>query len=346
MNIKYFQDNERDVWDDFIKENAFDGGLLQSWQWGNFKKNIGHKLWRIGLESDGKLLMASLIIQHKKFGLNFLYSPRGFVISKEVIHQMKIESVLNEFLAEIKKLSVGEQSIFFRVDPSWPVDVLPEDYLVKSGLGKINNLFQPIHTLIIDITQSSEDLLSNMHQKTRYNIGLAQRKGMNIKISSEIGDVGILYSLLNKTKEKQGIAIHSIDYYRTMAAVLGKKDMTRVLFAEFQGKFLAAILVAFFNDRAYYLHGGSDFSYRQLMAPHLLQWKAIEYAKQNNYKFYDFWGVALADSTIPREKKWTGITRFKRGFSPNAPITEYVGLFEVGYRERLYKIKKLIGRFR
>jgi len=350
MQFQIFQDNQKGQWNDFIKANALDGGLLQSWQWGDFKKSLGHQVWRVGLVDQGQILIASQLIRHKKLAFNFLYSPRGLVISKEVMRQMKIKEVLGQFLIEIKDLAKKQKAIFLRVDPAWPRtsprllpdpgrgksgDVLPEKFLTEAGFKSIENLIQPIHTLILDLTKNSEELLAQTHHKTRYNIGLAERKGLTVK--ADHNQLDVFYNLLSKTKERQAIGIHSKKYYQKMTEVLAPEKMLNIFTAEFQGKNLAAILVAYFNQTAYYLHGGSDPAFRQLMAPHLLQWTAIQEAQKNGYKFYDFWGVAPDVVKIKREENWRGITRFKRGFAPAAPIVEYAGLFELAYRPRLYK---------
>jgi lipid II:glycine glycyltransferase (peptidoglycan interpeptide bridge formation enzyme) len=148
-----------------------------------------------------------------------------------------------------------------------------------------------------------------MKPKTRYNIRLAERKGVKVRISE---DAEALYSLLTKTAGRdKGYTPHPEDYYQKMLATLGPKDLVKIFVAEYQGQPLAAVLVSFFGEVAIYLHGGFDESQRNLMAPYLCQWEAIKYAKLKNCHYYDFWGVAETDD--PKDG-WAGITRFKDGF--------------------------------
>ena len=86
-------------------------------------------------------------------------------------------------------------------------------------------------------------------------------------------------------------------------------------------------MIVFGNDTATYLFGASDYEYRNLMAPHLLQWQAIKDAKDKDLWFYDFWGAA-PEGSEGKLSQWAGFTRFKKGFSPELELTEYIGTYE------------------
>jgi lipid II:glycine glycyltransferase (peptidoglycan interpeptide bridge formation enzyme) len=116
-----------------------------------------------------------------------------------------------------------------------------------------------------------------------------------------------------------------------MAKTLGSSKILRVLVAEGDGQPLAAMLLIRYGDTATYSHGASSDNARNLMAPHLLQWKAIEEAKADGFKLYDFRGIALSDDpTHP----WAGITRFKAGFGGR--VVRYAGTYDLPLRKSLY----------
>ncbi|MFH1671454.1 MAG: peptidoglycan bridge formation glycyltransferase FemA/FemB family protein, partial [Candidatus Portnoybacteria bacterium] len=138
--------------------------------------------------------------------------------------------------------------------------------------------------------------------------------------------------LLKETAKRDGFHLHPEDYYRKMLEIMGEK--IKLFSAGYQGKIIAGSLVCFFDDTAAYLHGASDYNTRNLMAPYLLQWQAILKAKELGLKYYDFYGID--------EKKWPGVTRFKKGFGGKKVI--YPGAYDVIYSPLWYWGYNLVRR--
>ena len=307
--------NQKEVWDQFVIEN--NGSFLQSWQWGEFQESLGRQIWRI--EKDN---LKALVIQHDlPFRKNYLYCPRGPI------------GPIETFLEEAKKIAQQENSIFFKIEPDrdCPLDTVLESRTVSKGqsLFRSSKQIQPSKTLILDITRSEEELLSRMHPKTRYNIRLAQKKGVTVEQSSE--KIDDFLRLSEETAKRDKFHLHSKEYYQKMLEVLGNKGMVKLFLAKYQNKIIAANLICFFGQTATYLHGASDYNFRQIMASHLLQWQAICQVKSQGLKYYDFYGID--------EKKWPGVTRFKKGFT-GQEIT-YPGAFDLVFQPGWYKIYNL-----
>ncbi len=314
---------EKEKWNLFIRENS-DGGLLQSWEWGEFQTSLGRKVIRISKKND---FIANLIKYPLLFNKFYLYCPRGPILERSKFKNQKLD--LSSFIEEIKSIAKKENVIFFRFDPPFSSDYQFENLkLIKT------KPFQPQQTLILDLSKSEEELLKDMHQKTRYNIKLAQKKGVKIREGSE-KDTEIFWTLIQKAAKRNGFKTHPKIYYQKLIEVLGKKNLVKLFIAQIKERPIAAILVAFFNKKGYYLHGGSDYQYRNLMAPYLLQWHAILEAKRRNLKFYDFWGVD--------PKKWPGLTRFKAGFAPKTKSISYLGTYDIPFNWLYYGYK--IARF-
>lgn len=110
--------------------------------------------------------------------------------------------------------------------------------------------------------------------------------------------------------------------------------MNLLFIAEYQGKTIAANLVNFFGPTATYTHGGWDWEYRSLMAPHLLQWEQIKEAKNRGCKAYDFWGIDKIN--------WPGITRFKKGFGGKE--VNYIGTFDLILKQAWYSAYILVKK--
>ncbi|MFC1700800.1 lipid II:glycine glycyltransferase FemX [Patescibacteria group bacterium] len=262
--------------------------FLQSRGWGEFQKSLGRKTWWI----DG-----ALVIEYDlPFGMSYLYCPHSDIVP------------------DVKEI-IGKH-IFLKVEP---LSVIPRD-LIKSSKE-----WQPSKTIILDLEGVS---LEKMHSKTRYNIRLAEKKGVVVK---ERKDIDIFLNLLKKTAERDKFHLHEDNYYQKMMEVLDVK----MLVAEYQGEIIAAGLFHF-KDKAIYLYGASDYKHRNLMASSLLQWKAILKAKELGCRQYDFWGID--------EKKWPGVTRFKRGFGGKE--VSYPGSFDLVLRPIWYKIYNLLRRLR
>ena len=270
--------------------------FLQSKEWAEFQKALGRKVWEV----DGN----NVIKHNMPFGKSYLYSPR----------------CRGDFLNKIKEIAKKENAIFFKAEP---VEINK-----NFGLRKSHDI-QPSKTLILDITKSEEELLKQMHHKTRYNIRLAERKEISVK--KDKNKFEDFWRLIQQTTKRDGFKPHPKEYYEKMLEVLG----IELFVAEYQNKIIAANIVVFYKKTAVYLHGASDYKHRNLMAPHLLQWHQILEAKKQECTEYDFWGI--------NEKKWPGVTRFKKGFSGREVI--YPGAFDLVFQPvwyRIYKIAKKV----
>jgi len=278
--------------------------FLQSSFWLDFQKSLGRKVWR--RDSAG-------IIKHNlPFAKSYLYAPRLRFSSFD--EQARCEGFLNE----IKKIAKEERAIFLKLEPEDNID------FQKFGLHKSTNI-QPQKTLVLDITKSEKGLLGQMHHKTRYNIRLAKRK--NIKIKKDKNKFQDYWRLIQKTIKRDKFKCHPKEYYKKMLEL----PIVELFVAIYKNKIIAANIVVFYKRTATYLHGASDYEYRNLMAPHLLQWHQILEAKKRECVEYDFWGID--------EKKWPGVTRFKKGFGGKEVI--YPGAYDLVFQPIWYGIYKL-----
>ncbi len=324
--------SQREKWDQFVIAN--NGHFLQSWSWGKFQESLGRQIWR--LETEG--LKALLIKHNLPLEKNYLYCPRGPVIRQIANNKQR---TINLFLDQVKKIAKQEKSIFFKIEPDnrgdygdSPLGIGTRTVSEGPSLFRSNKQIQPQKTLILDITKSEKELLSQLHQKTRYNIRLAQHKGVIIETANDNGATDTFLDLLEQTAKRDKFHLHPKEYYQKMLEVLGKEGMIKLFLAKYQNKIIAANLICFFGQTATYLHGASDYNFRQLMAPHFLQWQAIGQAQKLGLKYYDFWGID--------EKKWPGVTRFKKGF--NGQEITYPDAFDLVFRPWWYRLYNLARR--
>lgn len=338
MKIIEVKENQKDRWNDFIKSSP-NGSLLQSFGWGNFQKSLGRKIWRL-MVNNSQVLGATLITKHNlPFGKSYLYCPRGPIIRYGIIKSHSHRVVLRNILKRIREIAKRENSIFLRIDPT--INSGSEFFasLLLYNFKAAKRQVQPRDTLVLNITKSEDELLAPMHYKTRYNIRLAKRKGVKVRQSTDLKDIDIFWDLLQETIKREKFKPHSKEYYKKQIETLGTENLIKLFLAEYKGKVIACNIVSFFGDTATYLHGASLYQYRNLMAPHLLQWEAILEAKKQGCKLYDFWGIAPKD--VP-DHPWLGITRFKKGFGGKE--VHYIGAWDKVYQPGWYRLYSFTKR--
>lgn len=320
--------------------------FLQSKEWRKFQEAVGRKTLNISDENfSASIIEHSLPIVGKYF-----YVPKGpifnfqFSISNEFSN---LNDQISKQIQELIDLAKREKAGWIRVEP---VDSRILEVIGRySRIKKAPHDMQPRETLIMDISKSEEELLAGMKSKTRYNIKLAEKKGVSVINEQESGNKKNIEEFLRLTKimsERQGIVTHDENYYRKMFEIISE-SIIKLYVAEYENKIIAANIVIYYGDTAYYLHGASDDKYKNLMAPHFLQWRQIQDARKAGCVKYDFCGVKVNEK---KGRSWEGITRFKLGFSPNTKPVEFPGSYDIiispvrywGYRI-IQKIKSFIG---
>jgi len=341
MELFYFNPSEEEQkkLGDFIKSNASAAGaeFSQSFEWGEFLEVSGAEILRVGVKkSAGKeweILLAATLVK-KKIGGKFFYyyAPRG-PIYKQSGNPVE---VLEFLFQEIKKLN--EPALFLRFEilefkaDEFKKIASPEKPLL---FKKTINL-QPAKTLLLDLKKSTEELLKEMHQKTRYNIRLAEKHGVVIK-EGKADELKEFWRLLKTTGERDNFRLHPFSHYEKLMALNNQAPgFIKLYFAQVEGKNIAAGIFSFYGDKVTYLHGASDNEFRNLMSPYLLQWSLIKYAQAAGYLYYDFYGID--------EKKWPGVTRFKTGFG--GYVFEYSGTSDLVFKPVIYRVYEFLRKLR
>ncbi len=358
--------------------------FLQSNEWRKFQEAVGHKTFEITssalrapspYKGEGDFYFLASIVEHNlPIVGKYFYIPRGPVIC----HPEQVLGSDSEMLKQVQHdmeklidLAKKEKAGWIRIEPE-NEEVLEKirktlgvsrGHQVSKGykIVKAPHDMQPKETLIMDISKSEEEILAGMKSKTRYNIKLAEKKG--IKIFNNCHPEQVLGSdsnsempkrvrhdkdfyieeFLRLTKimsERQGIVTHDENYYRKMFEVI-PNNIIKLYVAEYEGKIIAANIVILYGDTAYYLHGASDDKYKNLMAPHLLQWRQIQDAREAGCEKYDFCGVKVSDK---KGRSWEGITRFKLGFSPKTRPIEFPGSYDIVISPVRYWVYRVIQK--
>lgn len=192
---------------------------------------------------------------------------------------------------------------------------------------------------MIDLQGEEEQVLARMKQKTRYNIRLAQKKGVVVRPTS---DVEAFHQLLAVTAARDGFAAHSLEYYRRAYALFHPLDQCELLQAEVDGTPVAALMVFCHGPRAWYFYGASSDLHRERMPTYLLQWEAMRWARSQGCTHYDLWGVPDRDEADLEAGFETtsgglwGVYRFKRGFGGR--LVRSAGPWDRVYQPLIYRL--------
>lgn len=337
MQFREIIEKEKDKWNSFILANSPDS-FLQSFEWGEFQQSVGRKAYHFTIEEDGNIRAIALAIEHAlPLGSRYWYLPRGPVFEKG-IDDVRRKEILGSLMSDLKREAQRSGAIFVRMDPAVAKDT--QDIFTSAGARLIPGSVQPKDTLVLDIDKGEEDILSQMKQKTRYNIRLAEKKGVEVAVSeAREEDLDALWNLISQTSARDGITSHGREYYAKMLSALRADDgalKARLYLARYQDRIIAANIVMRFGDYTIYLHGASSNEMRNLMAPYLLQWRQIQDAKSIGCRIYDFWGITVDDEN-PR---WAGITRFKQGFGGRE--VRYAGVYDLPVNPLLYGLYSFV----
>lgn len=337
MQWRVLSPEEKELYNDFIISSP-KGHILQTWQWGEIKGISGWKPIRIIIEEDGLIVGAcSLLVRKLPFRMGSLfYASRGPVldIGRDDVWEMMLQA--------IKELAKQNQVMFLKIDP----DVPEEDNIWKSRLmeaGFINaekgegfEGVQPRHVFRLDISLSEEYLLANMNQKTRYNLRLAEKKGVTVG-TGNIEDLSQFYRLLQETAARDRFLIRNYQYFRTLYETLSPAGMTELFLTIYEDKLIAGALAFRLGEKAWYIYGASSNQYRNVMPNYLMQWRMIQWAKAKGCTLYDFRGVP---GDVPENHPLYGLVKFKKGFG--GQYVSFVGEYDLVFNRFRYGLYRFL----
>lgn len=329
--------------------------FLQTYEWGQVKAKYGWEPIYLVWDHEGKMKeervvdhlssfilppsAAALILKRqilrKGFAarLSVLYSPKGPLLdwSNEVLRTC--------VLKDLQSFAKKQGAIFLKMDPDvilgTGVSHSEEDVPDSTGQAVVSEMkrlgweyssdqIQFRNTVLIDLSPTEDQILARMKQKTRYNVRLAEKKGVTLRVGT-LNDLPMLYKMYAETSIRDGFVIRDEGYYQTVWKLFMAGNPSQfsnspitdypslfaeALIAEVNSEPVAAIFVFYFAGRAYYVYGMSRDMHREKMPTYLLQWEAMKRAKANGCTVYDLWG---APEVFDESDSMWGVYRFKEG---------------------------------
>lgn len=325
-----------DAWDAFVAAHPA-GHILQTPAWGRLKAAFGWTCVRVALADQGRIVAgAQLLIRPLPLRLaSVAYIPKGPLVDWDD------HAGGAALWRAIDAAARVQQAAFLKIEPDIEDSPAWRERLARLGFRPSPQTLQPPRTIEVDIAPDEETILGAMKPKTRYNIGLAQRKGVSVRQGSE-ADLPVFHQLMAETAQRDRFAVHSPDYYALAYRLFVPAGRAALLIAEYEGEPLAALMVFALGRRAWYFYGASSDRHRNRMPTYLLQWEAIRWARARGCILYDLWGVPDEDEetleaqfTQRQDGLW-GVYRFKRGFGGR--LVRSVGAWDRVYNVPLYWI--------
>jgi len=292
--------------------------VLQSWAWGEFKARYGWKATRLLFVEEGRAVAAASVLERRPGPLPaaVLYVPKGPALDWSDC------AARERVLAELEALARHRRALFVKIDPDvyYPEGVpacggRPDcaaalaEVLAGRGWCFSAEQIQFRNTVLLDLEQTEEELLAGMKQKSRYNVRLAQRRGVTIREGSA-DDLALFYGLYAETAARDGFLIRPAEYYVDAWGRFLERGMARLLLAEVEGEAVAGLVAFAFGPTAWYMYGASSDRHREDMPNQLLQWEACRTAKAAGCRLYDLWGAP--DRLEDTDPMW-GVYQFKVG---------------------------------
>lgn len=317
--------------------------ILQTWEWGTVKSQTGWKAIPLEWNSNAAALVLkrSIPVGGLAARLSILYVPRGPVLDWEDT------GLRRQVLDELEGLARKEGAIFIKIDPDIVIghgipEIFPSqdaitEHEVQKELHQRGWFFskeqvQFRNTIWVDVNMSDKDLLARMKQKTRYNLRLAQKKGVHIRQGS-LNDLSLLYRMYSETSVRDGFVIRPEHYYQTVWRTFVDREMAEILIAEVEGEPVAGLIFFYFAGKAWYLYGMSRAIHREKMPNYLLQWEAMRRARDLGAKIYDLWGAP--DIFAESDSMWN-VYRFKEGLG--GKVIRTLGAWDYAPQSWLYAI--------
>jgi peptidoglycan pentaglycine glycine transferase (the first glycine) len=336
------------VWDDFVAAHP-NGHLLQTARWARLKTAFGWTAQRAELRTipspDAPILGgASILYRRLPWGQKVAYMPKGPVVDWNAPDQARAVVTM------ARAFGTKAHAALLKIEPELPDSPEVAARMASYGFIRSAQRVQPLSTIHIDLAADEETILSRMKPKWRYNVRLAERKGVSVRAGTA-ADLPAIQRLMDVTGERDGFGVHNADYHAAATAFFQPAGLMTWLLAEAEDEMLAAIAVFALGSRAWYMWGASGESGRNLMPNHALQWAAMRWAKARGCTLYDLWGIpdevganpdAYAEPESWGEGGLWGVYRFKQGFG--GQIVRYTGAWDMPLSRLGYALYKLALR--
>lgn len=316
-------------WNNFLASTK-DCPILQSVEWGEFKQHFGWTPLLIGVVHDDHLIGGISILKRKipLPGKTLFYAPRGPVLKPFD------NDVFAGLIETIREVAKEHNAVALKIDPE--IEETDSDkikVITQNGFHFVPKQIQPRVTFFIELSRDLEDIFASFKPKTRYNVRLSQKRGVEVKEMTNAAGVDIFYEIYQRTAKRDTFIIHPYDYYKILLDLMAEKSMVHIFIAFYKGIPIAGVYVFSFGSKVWYMYGASSDKDRNVMPNYALHWEVIKWAKNHGYKIYDLWGIPAHPN--PSHPLY-GVYRFKKGF--DGELKNFIGMHDLSLQPRWYSV--------
>lgn len=325
--MRFATDEEIARWDELIIANPDGGNTLQCATFAAVKQAAGWTPKYVIHELDSADV-AGLYLSKKVMGLGELwYAPKG----PGVANVNQLQAITHDLKASVKGVFA------VKLEP----DLLSGEDVSSLGLAKVRNIQYNWATVLVNLAPGEEDIINSFRQKTRYNIRLAERKGVTVEaVESNEENLAIMYELMAVTAKRAGVFLRDRKYFYDFWSGHANKNVGQLFFARYEGTVVAGAFITHIGHKALYKDGGSGREHANVQAPYALQWGIMQWLKEHGVTEYDLHGTPPASKIDDETHPLHGLARFKTGF--NDQITEYIGTYDLPITDK-YKLWTKFG---
>ncbi|MBW3538177.1 peptidoglycan bridge formation glycyltransferase FemA/FemB family protein [Candidatus Parcubacteria bacterium] len=335
--IRVATSDELERWDELVAGNPDGGNVLQCRAFGEVKSRHGWEArYLIGQKSDVKsqksgLAMLALVRAVAGFG-ELWYVPKGPGVSG--VKQ------LSELVKDLKQYAA--KAFLIKVEPEL-LKKSKDQVLEETGLVKApRDLQLNAATVLLDLRPSEDEIMAAFKQKTRYNIRLAERKGVRVEPAELTSrNIDLMYGMMRETYRRAGVYTRPKAYFSDFWRLHTESGRGQLFFAAHEGQVLAAAFVTYLGQKALYKDGASRREHSGWQAPYLLQWEIMRWLKGQGVGEYDLHGTPPADRLEDKTHPLQSLAQFKTGFNPR--ITEFIGTYDLPVDEARYRAWNRFG---
>jgi peptidoglycan pentaglycine glycine transferase (the first glycine) len=291
-------------WERYVAEQP-SAHILQTAAWGELKSAFGWRVRRVNVGDCG----AQILFRPLPLGFSLAYIAKGPLGPKQKWQDLRME---------IDALCRKNHAVLLILEADlWQETDLENQQTIPAGFKLGVRNIQPTRTIVVNLQEEESEILARMKQKTRYNIRLASKRGIQVTTSS---DIVLFHQLMIETGQRDQFGVHNQAYYQRAYDLFNPSGNCEIFMANYEGAPVAALMIFSHQKRAWYFFGASSHQYREHMPTYLLQWEAMRWAKARGCQEYDLWGVPDFDEEVleaefdHRSDGLWGVYRFKRGF--------------------------------
>jgi len=322
----------RDAWNSDL-ERA-NGHILQSWEWGEFKAHHGWGVERLRIESSHGLGLAQVLFKSKG-PVSLAYVPRGPALAATG----DTAPLFDELRSRLDAVCRRRRALSLILERD---DALGLTGSFRSrGFVRGSGHYQPGRTVKVPLLLDDDALLAQMHQKNRYSVRLAVRRGVTVERGgTDEASIDSFYELLTETAGRNRFGIHDRSYYDDFMRIFDERAL--MLFAMVDGRIAAGLIAVRFGAESAYIYGGSSTIHRADGAAFILQYEAMRWARDAGSLRYDLWGIPaepgpadrgdsdnLTGATQSAGEDMRGLLNFKTRFGGD--IVDYPPMMERRY---------------